>query len=108
MSQDTWTVGTNDWVPTTDPHVLRLTNKMLEELNELGKVLARINLQGLDGVDPATGETNAMNLEKELADVLANADLMLEFLVKDEARVAVRRREKRQRLRIWLLSTKGT
>ncbi len=36
MSQDTWVHGTNDWVPTTDPHLLRLMGKTLEEIHELG------------------------------------------------------------------------
>ena len=52
------------WVPTTNLMNLRRLGKTGEEVNELGAICARCIIQGLDGIDPKTGE---MNLDK-LAD----------------------------------------
>ena len=50
----------NKWIPESDPMVLRRVGKTGEECAELSKVCSRITIQGLDGVDPATGESNPL------------------------------------------------
>ena len=61
----------NPWVPDADPHQARRIGKTLEELSELSCVLARISIQGMDGIDPASGKSNRERLIDETADVLA-------------------------------------
>lgn len=62
------------WIPDANPHQARRMNKTLEELNELGAVLSRINNQGMDAIDPASGKTNRQRMHEETADVLAQLD----------------------------------
>lgn len=59
------------WTPDCNPHQARRIGKTLEELHELGAVLARISIQGLDAVDPGTGKTNRQRMNEETADVIA-------------------------------------
>lgn len=47
------------------------TGKLAEEANELAGICARIAIQGLDGLDPATGKPNRQALAEEMADVEA-------------------------------------
>lgn len=61
----------NKWEPDADPHQARRIGKTLEELGELSAVLARISIQGLDAIDPASGLTNRERMFKETADVIA-------------------------------------
>lgn len=68
---DTAAVRMNPWKPDADPVQARRIGKTLEELSELGAVLARISIQGVDGVDPASGKTNRLRLHEESADVMA-------------------------------------
>lgn len=62
------------WVPTTDLMTLRRLGKSCEELGELVAVLGRSICQGLDGVDPASGENNLDRITKESADVMAQIE----------------------------------
>lgn len=62
------------WMPETDPHRLAVLGKMIEELNECASRAARCIIQGLDEIDPDTGRPNRIELEKEMADVLACFD----------------------------------
>ncbi len=66
------------WIPESDPMVLRRAGKTGEECAELAKVCSRITIQGLDGVDPATGESNRRALAKEIADVVAQCLVTIE------------------------------
>ncbi len=59
------------WQPTTDPTEIKLLGKFQEELHELGKVIARIQIQQIGGIDPETGISNFESLEKEMGDVMA-------------------------------------
>jgi hypothetical protein len=45
----------NLWKPDDNPRQARRIGKTLEELGELTAVLARISIQGMDAVDPASG-----------------------------------------------------
>jgi NTP pyrophosphatase (non-canonical NTP hydrolase) len=63
--------GLSKWTPTTDLLTLRRLGKTTEECGELVAMLGRSICQGLDGVDPKTGEVNIDALAKESADVIA-------------------------------------
>lgn len=62
------------WVPTTNLMMLRRMGKLGEELNECGVVANRCIIQGIDEVDPGSGDVNRLRLEKEIADVYAQLD----------------------------------
>lgn len=87
----------NPWVPTTNLKELRRLGKTGEEANELGGVCSRAIIQGLLGVDPASGKTNRLRLMEEMADVLAQIELTIEAFDLDArmifGRVARKRRE---------------
>lgn len=68
------------WIPESDPMVLRRVGKTGEECAELAKVCSRITIQGLDGVDPASGESNREALAKEVADVQAQCEVTIRAL----------------------------
>ncbi len=63
------------WIVTTDPKSLRRLGKTIEEMGELIAVLGRVIIQGIDEVDPSSGDTNRLRLRKEMADVLAQVEL---------------------------------
>ena len=62
------------WVPMTNALDLAVLGKLIEELNEAGKIAARCIIQGIDEADPTTGKINRVALAEELADVYASAD----------------------------------
>lgn len=62
---------TSKWIPETDLLALRRLGKSVEELGELIAVLGRSICQGIDGIDPSTGESNIDRMTKESADVMA-------------------------------------
>lgn len=68
------------WQPDPDPRQARRIGKTTEEVNELGVVLARISIQGLDEIDPSSGKTNRVRLEEEAGDVYAQLDLTIDYL----------------------------
>jgi NTP pyrophosphatase (non-canonical NTP hydrolase) len=70
----------NKWTPETDPMILRRVGKTGEECAELSKVCSRITIQGLHGMDPATGNSNLRELAKEVADVLAQCEVTIQAL----------------------------
>lgn len=59
------------WKPDNNPHQARRIGKTGEETNELGTVLFRIGIQGIDEIDPGTGKTNRQRFFEEMADVEA-------------------------------------
>lgn len=61
----------NPWKPDADPAQARRIGKTGEEVNELGAVLFRISIQGLNEIDPSSGKSNRQRLVEETADVLA-------------------------------------
>lgn len=40
-------------------------------MHELGKVIARTQMQGIEGKDPKTGDVNRAEMEREIADMRA-------------------------------------
>lgn len=83
----------NKWEPDPDPHQARRVGKSLEEVSELGGVLARISIQGLNGIDPASGKTNRLRYLEESADVIAQLDCNHTFfkITTEEAQFVMKR-----------------
>lgn len=81
---------TSKWVPTTNLLELRRLGKTCEELGELVAVLGRSICQGLDGVDPASRETNVDRITKESADVLAQIRCNIEAFQLDRDLIKAR------------------
>lgn len=61
----------NPWVSTLTPHQDRRIGKTIEELAELIAVCGRLQIQGLDEIDPSSGKTNRQRFHEETADVIA-------------------------------------
>lgn len=89
------------WTPTTDLMTLRRLGKTCEELGELVAVLGRTICQGLDGVDPATGEGNVDRITKESADVLAQIECNVRAFRLDQERITSRVADKSQQMAEW-------
>lgn len=64
------------WIPMRDPKTLALIGKLGEEATELAKACFRASIQGLDGIDPDNGHTNAENIAREYMDIKAVMDTM--------------------------------
>lgn len=91
----------NKWTPESNPMILRRVGKTGEELAELGKVCSRITIQGIDGIDPATGVSNRDALTKEIADVMAQCDVCIDALGLDWDAIRNRMRDKVEQMREW-------
>ena len=89
------------WIPETDPMILRRVGKTGEECAELSKVCSRITIQGLDGVDPATGGSNRRALAKEIADVLAQCEVTIRTLGLSREFIEARAAEKEAQMAEW-------
>lgn len=91
----------NKWTPTTNLMMLRRMGKLQEELAELSSVAARCIIQGIDEVDPGSGQINRMRLEHELADVLAQCECTIESLSLDKLKINRRAHQKRGQMAEW-------
>jgi len=89
----------NPWHPMTNPVDLAHIGKLLEELNECGSAAARCQIQGIDESEPETGELNRAWLKKEIADVIANIELVEERF--NLGRLTDRVEAKKKHLRNW-------
>lgn len=89
------------WHPITDAVDLKHLGKLGEEANELGSAVARCIIQGVDEAEPVTGKLNRHWLEDEIADVLANVELVVRRFDLNEGRIAERAKRKRAHLRQW-------
>lgn len=95
----------NPWMPITDIRLCAILNKGGEELNELGKVLCRTLMQGLDGTDPKTNQINLLALKEEMADVrglIAAICEELGFDLDDQDDMAARSGQKYANVFAWL------
>lgn len=92
---------TSKWVPTTDLMALRRLGKTCEELGELVAVLGRTICQGLDGIDPTTGEGNIERITKESADVIAQIGCNVEAFKLDQQLIADRVADKSRKMGEW-------
>lgn len=91
----------NPWQPMTRPIDLKHLGKLGEELGEANSAVSRCVIQGIDEREPITGKSNREWLEDELADVLANIDLVAGHFNLDWQRMWKRRNEKMRHLRAW-------
>lgn len=64
------------WHPINVAIDLKHLGKLAEELNECGSATARCIIQGMDGCEPESGKPNRQWLQEEIADVLANVELV--------------------------------
>jgi len=78
------------WLPEPNPWFQRRLGKTLEECGELVKICARIQIQGLHSYDPDSGKLNKWELEKEIADVLAQCECTLMALNLDQQYIKTR------------------
>lgn len=89
------------WHPEKDPVALKHLGKLAEELAEAGAVVARCIIQGIGEEHPETGEPNIEWLENELADVIANINLVVLHFELDEGRMNERSAKKIVHLKKW-------
>jgi hypothetical protein len=90
------------WLPITDQRTLAALGKLAEECNELGAIVARCIIQGLDGVNPDTGEINRDDLQKEIADVRGLSNLVVHQFKLDDVAIHERAKKKRQMKHDWI------
>lgn len=98
------------WLVTTDPKQLRRLGKTAEELAELQKVIARVQIQGIDGVDPDSCVSNREAMQKEVADVAAQVELLIRHYNLDRTAMVARSTQKMQQMVEWeqVLEEKGS
>lgn len=89
------------WEPTTNLMELRRLGKTCEELGELVAVLGRTICQGLDGIDPSSGESNIERITKESADVIAQIGCNVQAFQLDQARIDARVAYKTSQMAEW-------
>lgn len=93
--------STDPWVPMTRPIDLKHVGKLIEELGEAQSALARCMIQGIESTEPVTKKINREWLEEELADVMANVELVVVHFKLDVNRMFERTQLKIERLRGW-------
>lgn len=91
----------NPWHPTQNAVDLKHLGKLGEELGECSAAVSRCIIQGIGEVEPVTLKLNREWLEDEIADVLANADLVVAHFGLDLDRMAKRIKEKKAHLAAW-------
>jgi NTP pyrophosphatase (non-canonical NTP hydrolase) len=91
----------NPWQPMDSKIGLKHLGKLNEELGECVAASSRCIIQGIDELEPETGKPNRQWLEEEIADVLANLDLVCKHFELDEAAIAIRANKKFKLLTIW-------
>lgn len=94
-----WTL--NQWHPMSRPIDLKHLGKLAEELGEASSAVARCLIQGIDEREPITRKLNREWLQDELADVLANIDLVCAHFGLDRAIMMQRADRKIAHLRGW-------
>jgi hypothetical protein len=90
------------WIPIADRKTLAALGKLAEEVNELGTIIARSIIQGLDGADPKTGIINIDALATEIADVRGLSALLIKQLDLDESAIAERGEKKHRMKSAWI------
>lgn len=91
----------NPWIPVSDPVELAHLSKLGEETNELGAAVGRCIMQGFDESHPETGKANRQWVEEEIADVLANIELLVDYYSLDKGKIVARADMKKAHLRGW-------
>lgn len=91
----------NPWHPMKRPIDLKHLGKFAEELGECTSAVARCIIQGIDEKEPITGKNNKCWLEEEIADVLANINLVMKHFNLNKTAVNKRRVRKEKQLLYW-------
>jgi hypothetical protein len=99
--QVTPTSDPNPWIPIQNPLDLKHLGKLIEELNEAGSATARCIIQGIDEVEPVTKKSNRTWLQEELADVIANINLVIEHFKLNVPAIEARIDRKYDHLKKW-------
>lgn len=89
------------WHPMSDPVDLKHIGKFLEELGECSAAASRCMIQGINECEPVTGKPNKDWLEDEIADVLANIELVITRFGLNTDVIHARRKRKMDYLRQW-------
>lgn len=91
----------NPWHPMTDAVDLKCLGKLGEELGECSAAVARCIIQGVYEREPVTLKRNDTWLSEEIADVLANIDLVCVRFHLDRDWITDRADRKRAQLTLW-------
>lgn len=91
----------NPWHPIQDAVELKHLGKLGEECGELAAIVCRCIIQGIDEHHPVTNVSNRKALEDEIADALANIDLVIEHFSLDAESILERKKRKKKLLRTW-------
>lgn len=91
----------NPWHPMSDPVELKTLGKFIEELGEGTQAAGRCLIQGMDEREPETNKPNRLWLQEEIADILANIDLVIECFGLNGDAIFERGHAKKERLREW-------
>lgn len=89
------------WQPENDKLYLAVLGKLGEEVSELGGAIFRCIIQGVDGKHPVTGKANLIQVQEEIADVLAGIHLTIERFDLDTAEITRRCEMKKKHKRAW-------
>ena len=91
------------WIPMSKPIDLKHLGKLQEELGESCAAVARCIIQGIDELEPITRKCNRQWLEEELADVMANIELVIHHFKLNFDEINLRKLKKMQNLQRWHL-----
>ena len=91
----------NPWHPIKEAVQLKHLGKLGEEAGELAAIVCRCVIQGVDEKHPVTNVPNRTALEDEIADVLANIDLVMQHFSLDHHEIGERAERKKKLLRTW-------
>lgn len=101
MDDENKLVDASPWHPIQDAVDLKHLGKLGEELGEAQAAICRCIIQGIDEEEPVTGVSNRTWLENELADVMANINLVALRFELNEDRMNVRAAKKMAHLKQW-------
>lgn len=101
MSDDSIDPKMNPWIPMTRPIDLKYLGKFSEELGECQSAVARCIIQGIGECEPITLKSNKIWLQEEIADVLANIELVVGHFGLDKAFMVKKAKKKVKQLRSW-------
>lgn len=89
------------WHPIKNAKDLKHLGKLGEELGECSAAVSRCIIQGMDGKEPLTQKVNRQWLEEEIADVIANTDLVIQHFKLDDLAILKRSQLKKAKLKEW-------
>ena len=103
LTMETKDIGEpSKWVPMKDPRLLAAIGKLGEEVNELGAIIFRCIIQGINEKDPETGKHNLVALAEEIADVRALSAIVIKETHLDWVTILERAERKSKMKNKWL------